>query len=209
MQGFHLVRRCPPRPDTRPPLARGRFRRIQFSKILVALTGENPSLLLLSLKRACPLMVSLVRARSLSKHAHFVVVNRWSGRLGRGWSGKSSRNFGIFVWKKEGLCVATCEISFFLSFFIFLEFSTISARAVGSRGLWWMAMEGEFVSFATTGFRFRKGFKGRGGLAEKLKRLFFGTPRPKLQLREQRFSTVLGKFSSSPRYYAAPREGVV
>lgn len=39
---------------------------------------------------------------------------------------------------------------------------------------------GEFVSFVTTGFRFRKGFKGRGGLAEKLKRLFFETPRPKL-----------------------------
>lgn len=53
---------------------------------------------------------------------------------------------------------------------------------------------GEFVSFVTTGFRFRKGFKGRGGLAEKLKRLFFETPRPKLERREQRFSTVLGKF---------------
>lgn len=68
---------------------------------------------------------------------------------------------------------------------------------------------GEFVSFVTTGFRFRKGFKGHGGLAEKLKRLFFETPRPKLERREQRFSTVLAKFSSSPRYYAAPRERVV
>lgn len=115
--------------------------------------------MLLSLKRACPLMASpWVRARSLSKHAHFVVVNRRSKRR-IPW--KSSRNLG-----GEEEEVATCDCVKFLSlfhffFYSFLEFST--------RRRW---IENSRVShFVTTGFRF--GFKGRGGKVEE--RLFFGT----------------------------------
>lgn len=104
------------------------------------------------------------------------------------------RGYSVLWGRGRGLRREMREISFFLSFFIFLrvfyEGERWKERIVMDRD----GGSGEFVSFVTTGFRFRKGFKGRGGLAEKLKRLFFETPRPKLERREQRFSTVLGKF---------------
>lgn len=83
-----------------------------------------------------------VRARSLSKHAHFVVVNRRSKRRVP-W--KSSRNLG---GEEE---VATCDCAKFLS----LSFFFINPRVFHEK-------ENSRVShFVTTGFRF--GFKGRGG----------------------------------------------
>lgn len=161
-------------------------------------------------------MASLVRTRSLSKHAHFRSRKSLKRAIGKGdGPGNRVEISRIFCSVGgEGGAVRR-EISFFQAFFfMFLEFSTISTEEEEVLEKERIVMDrdggsGEFVSFVTTGFRFRKGFKERGGLAEKLKRLFFETPRPKLERREQRFSTVLAKFSSSPRYYAAPRERVV